>query len=108
MTAILKEDPPELARPGEKVPPAVDRLVRHCLEKRPDERFQSARDLAFDLDTALESSGRSGPRSVGRHGEGALSRRQGPASERPSPWPLLAGALAAGYLVGRQAHVSGG
>jgi serine/threonine protein kinase/Tol biopolymer transport system component len=52
MTAILKEDPPELTESGRGIPPAVDRLVRHCLEKRPDERFQSARDLAFAIQDA--------------------------------------------------------
>ncbi|MGH9200612.1 MAG: protein kinase domain-containing protein, partial [Vicinamibacterales bacterium] len=49
MTAILRDDPPELVDTGRPIPPALDRLVRHCLEKRPEERFQSARDLAFDL-----------------------------------------------------------
>ena len=50
MTAILREDPPDLASKVTDLSPAVDRLVRHCLEKRPEERFQSARDLAFDLE----------------------------------------------------------
>ena len=51
MTAILKEDPPELMESGRPIPPALDRIVRHCLEKRPEQRFQSARDLAFDLES---------------------------------------------------------
>jgi len=50
MAAILKEEPPELAGEGKKIPPGVDRIVRHCLEKNPAERFQSARDLAFNLE----------------------------------------------------------
>ena len=57
MTAILKEDPPEL--PGHeprRSPPALERIVRHCLEKNPEERFQSARDLAFDLETLSDQS----------------------------------------------------
>jgi eukaryotic-like serine/threonine-protein kinase len=49
MAAILKEDPPELAGESKKIPPAAERIVRHCLEKNPAERFQSARDLSFDL-----------------------------------------------------------
>ena len=49
MTAILKEEPPEFSESGVKVPPGLERLVAHCLEKSPQERFQSARDIAFDL-----------------------------------------------------------
>src|SRR5215831_12153637 len=49
MNAILKEEPPELSAGDHKVPPALERVVSHCLEKLPEERFQSARDLAFDL-----------------------------------------------------------
>jgi serine/threonine protein kinase len=48
-SAILKEDPPDLPAGNPKITPALDRIVRHCLEKNPDERFQSARDLAFHL-----------------------------------------------------------
>ncbi|MDE3135074.1 MAG: serine/threonine-protein kinase, partial [Acidobacteriota bacterium] len=51
MAAILKEEPPDLAGDGKNIPPAVDRIVRHCLEKNPAERFQSARDLTFALGT---------------------------------------------------------
>ena len=50
MTAILKEDPPELVDSGLGIPPPIGRLVQHCLEKRPEERFQSARDLAYALE----------------------------------------------------------
>jgi len=49
MAAILKEDPPDLAGDAHAIPPAADRIVRHCLEKQPEDRFQSARDLAFAL-----------------------------------------------------------
>ena len=77
MTAILKEDPPELVKPD--VPPGLDRVVRRCLEKRPEERFQSARDIGFALEAA------SGARSI----------------ERPRAWlgPITA-ALAAGAVIG--------
>src|SRR5262249_25488082 len=56
MTAILKHDPRELWRLG-GLSPAVDRIVRRCLEKDPDHRFQSARDVAFALEatTGAES-----------------------------------------------------
>jgi len=46
--AILKQDPPDVPDP------ALARMVRHCLEKNPQERFQSAQDLAFDLEALAE------------------------------------------------------
>jgi hypothetical protein len=51
MTAILREDPPELVSMRAETPPALDRIVRHCLEKGPGERFQTARDVAFALES---------------------------------------------------------
>lgn len=59
MTAILNDEPPETLETSRQIPPALDRIIRHCLEKSPDQRFQSARDLAFDLESAsnLTSSG---------------------------------------------------
>jgi eukaryotic-like serine/threonine-protein kinase len=56
MAAILKEEPPELSGEGKKIPPAIERVVRRCLEKQPQSRFQSASDLAFALD-ALSGTG---------------------------------------------------
>lgn len=50
MNAILKDDPPELSTSGRLIPPALQRIVEHCLEKSPEARFQSARDLAFHLE----------------------------------------------------------
>jgi Tol biopolymer transport system component len=49
MNAILKEDPPEIDIAQMKVSPGMERIVRHCLEKNPTNRFQSARDLGFAL-----------------------------------------------------------
>jgi len=51
MSAILKQDPTELSEANRKIPPGLERIVRHCLEKNPEERFQSARDVAFDLES---------------------------------------------------------
>src|SRR5712692_725018 len=59
MTAVLKEDPPELSDPGHAVSPALDRIVRRCLEKSPEQRFQSAKDLSFAL-SALSGTNSSG------------------------------------------------
>jgi hypothetical protein len=50
LNAILKEEPEELA-PELKVPLGLDRVVRHCLEKKREDRFQAARDVAFALET---------------------------------------------------------
>ena len=59
MSAILKQDPPELTEANRSVPPALERVVLHCMEKNPEERFQSARDVAFNLANLSESSGSS-------------------------------------------------
>src|SRR3974390_2246601 len=56
MSALLKEDPPDLAETNRNVSPALERIVRHCLEKNPAERFQSARDVAFNLDALTNVS----------------------------------------------------
>ena len=91
MSAVLTSDPPELTVPGQAPPPALDRIVRRCLEKQPAERFQSARDLSFALD-ALSSL--SGPGA----GSGA-----GPMAAAPPPVPrrgwLLPAAVAAGLAL---------
>ena len=56
MAAIAQKDPPELSGVETALAPGLDRIVRHCLEKSPSERFQSARDLAFDLESAAGRS----------------------------------------------------
>jgi len=56
MSAILREDPPELSDTNKTVSPALERLVNHCLEKNPQARFHSARDLTFALE-ALSGTG---------------------------------------------------
>jgi Tol biopolymer transport system component len=61
MTAILREDPPDLSSSRANLSPAIDRIVRHCLEKNPIERFQTARDVAFALDSLSGSGSGSGP-----------------------------------------------
>ncbi len=59
MSAILKEDPPDLTETGRNVSPALERIVQHCLEKNPEGRFHSASDIAFDLEHLSGTSGAS-------------------------------------------------
>ncbi len=63
MTAVLNDDPPDLSTSSSNstrlVSPALERIVRRCLEKSPEQRFQSARDLSFAL-SALSGSEASG------------------------------------------------
>ena len=51
-SSILKDDPPELQTLSKNIPAVMDRIVHHCLEKNPEQRFQSARDLAFHLESS--------------------------------------------------------
>jgi eukaryotic-like serine/threonine-protein kinase len=88
MNAILKEDPPELDPGG--APPALSAIIRRCLEKRPEQRFQSAADLAFALRALTPSSSSAAPGAV------VTPRR------RWMPWAAAVAAgvalFAAGYL----------
>jgi Tol biopolymer transport system component len=59
MTAILNQDPPPLPEPTGEVFVALERIMRHCVEKRPQDRFQSTRDLVFNLE-ALTPAGTAG------------------------------------------------
>jgi Tol biopolymer transport system component len=56
MSAVLKEDPPDLSESNKTVSPALERLVNHCLEKNPAARFHSANDLAFALEALTGST----------------------------------------------------
>jgi len=57
MNAILKEEPPELVESNAKISPALDKIVRRCLEKKPERRFQTASDLGFALEALSAPSG---------------------------------------------------
>jgi eukaryotic-like serine/threonine-protein kinase len=72
MTAILNEDPQDFATRTNSsgsiaIPPALERIVRHCLEKQPAQRFQSIRDIAFDLESvsSVSATSASGSNIVG-------------------------------------------
>ena len=57
MTAILKEEPPELSETNARISLPLEKIVRRCLEKKPDRRFHSASDLAFALEALSTPSG---------------------------------------------------
>jgi dipeptidyl aminopeptidase/acylaminoacyl peptidase len=57
MSAILKEDPPDFPEAAHASAPAIERIVRRCLEKNVDERFQSVRDVTFALEALSTASG---------------------------------------------------
>ena len=92
MSAILKEEPNELSQVGTRIPAGLARLLTHCLEKDPVARFQSARDIAFHLESFSET--RSSPQQTTTS---AIARR-------PKWLPALLLTLAAlvvGYAIGR-------
>ena len=96
IAAILKEDPPELTGSSRKISPALDRIVHHCLEKEPGNRFQSAKDVAFALSEA------SGPTATGVY-------PLRPGVGKKAAWIALAVvvvAAAAGILLARRPHRS--
>src|SRR5262245_33354494 len=96
MTAILREEPPEITGVRTPLPPGLDRIVRHCLEKNPSERFQSARDVAFAIDALSGTSTAPMPQVETR---GVPARRW--------VWPaaalvVLLAAVPAAFLAGRR------
>ena len=95
ISAILREEPPDLSVTNQSISPGLERIVRHCIEKNPEQRFHSAHDLAFDLETLSGASGTS---------SSAVALAMG----RPAPrigrlWlaGLVVAALAAGLFAGR-------
>ncbi|MEX0881197.1 MAG: protein kinase [Thermoanaerobaculia bacterium] len=99
ITAILTKEPPDLSQTNKEIHPGLDRIVRHCLEKNPEERFESARDLAFDLEAL---SGISGAAAAGAVGPAEARKLR-----RPS-WALLAAAVVVGAAIaGLAAFASG-
>ncbi len=60
MHSILKEDAPDLDESGVRVPPALEKLMLRCLEKKPEHRFHSAHDLGFALDAIASPTSSSG------------------------------------------------
>ncbi len=56
MNAILNHEPAEISATNPESNPALERIVSHCLEKDPEQRFQSSRDLLFDLEAISDLS----------------------------------------------------
>jgi serine/threonine protein kinase len=56
LAALLTQDPPEISAISRPVPRALERVVHRCLERNPEERFQSARDLDFGLEAVAETA----------------------------------------------------
>ena len=56
LNAILKEEPPDFNETNAKVNPQLEKIVRRCLEKKPERRFHSAHDLSFALEALTSSS----------------------------------------------------
>jgi Tol biopolymer transport system component len=100
MTAILRAEPPQLGVPESPIPPPLERVVRHCLEKNPRQRFASAADLAFALENRVgaSSSQRSGPALVPA---GGVMRRRGLAAAALGVALVAAGALGGWLLASR-------
>ena len=101
IAAILKEEPPEMTGSGRNVSPALDHIVRHCLEKEAGNRFQSAKDVAFALS---EASGSTTMTS-------GVQLAAAPASGKK--WAVLAAVAivllaAAAFLLSRRPHGSAG
>ena len=97
MTAILKEDPPDLTIADRAIPPALERIVRFCLEKNPGDRFQSARDLAL----ALEATSGGAPSSSARTVIDAPEAKSGRRVTLPAALAAVSVVAALGFAVGR-------
>src|SRR6185503_18425599 len=94
MHAVLSVDPPALETVVPNSSPALEAIVRHCLEKDPRERFQSARDLAFQLRMLPEvQNTATGTRLP------AIGGRQFPYRTALVVAPLIAAAAIGGYVL---------
>src|SRR5262249_56688770 len=99
MSAILTKDPVDLDLDKLAIPPALDRIIRRCLEKNAELRFQSATDLAFALENMTTASGVASASTIGAAPVAAPATA--PAGRRSLlPWViagLMAVAAAAGW-----------
>ncbi len=111
MSMILNQDPPELTSEILTVSPGLDHIVRRCLEKNPQQRFQSAGDLAFALQelSGLRSGSGSGmmTRAPAESGGAGILRWLGtlPGAATLAAIALLVGAVGAWWLTRGKGHV---
>jgi serine/threonine protein kinase len=104
MTAILKEDPPELGAIAHPISPGLERIILRCLEKQPEQRFQSAKDLAFALE-ALSGTTSKSVANAAITSETAKSRESLALAAAIGVFGLIAGAAIAWFAHPRTAPV---
>src|SRR2546428_289226 len=92
MTAILKEEPEELTESNPNISPSLERIVRRCLEKKPERRFQSTSDLGFALE-ALSAPTSSSGSAMTRAASAAVEETRRSAWISRLPW-IAAGTFA--------------
>jgi Tol biopolymer transport system component/preprotein translocase subunit SecG len=103
VSAILREDPPEISETNPNVNPALDRIVRRCLEKNREARFHSASDLAFALEAlsgtqvSLSGAQAAGASATGATAATATAEVSKPATRRA--WLGRAGWIAAAVFL---------
>lgn len=98
MSAILSQEPAEPAEANRGIAPAFERIVHHCLEKRPEDRFQSTRDLAFDIESLGGTATLSGPTLATAR---AAPRRRTRRIWLAAAIVLILGALGTAFLLGK-------
>jgi Tol biopolymer transport system component len=98
MSAILSQEPPDLTTTERNVPAVFERTVRHCLEKRAEDRFQSMKDLVFDLEALAAGSTISGATLTSAPAVRTQRRRR---LGRVAALALIPVALAGAFFFGR-------
>jgi len=111
MAAILRDEPPERADSSRDISPGLDDIVRHCLEKERENRFQSAKSIVFALSQVSSSTLASGARFVDTLASGARFVERLPAGNRKAASLTAAAVLllaVAGFFLWRRSHSSSG
>jgi eukaryotic-like serine/threonine-protein kinase len=96
---ILHDEPEPIADIAADAPWELRRIVRRCLAKEPDKRYQSMRDLANELRDLVDDFDQLSPGSGSRSYSGALQAPE-PLARRPAVWAAVAGGIVAALLIG--------